>query len=155
MGTTLAAGTYWVDWQLSGSLGSGPWAPAVTLAGQTNAPGANAVQYVGSTSTWQAVVDTGSSAPQDFPFVVEGSAAQCASPTDIPWLTLSSTSGTTAAGGNVPVTVTFDSTGLANGGYAGNLCIASNDAATPLVVVPVSLTVDTPLPPAIFSDGFE
>mgnify|MGYP001278505983 CR=1 FL=1 len=155
VGTTLAAGTYWVDWQLSGSLGSGPWAPAVTLAGQTNAPGANAVQYVGSTSTWQAVVDTGSSAPQDFPFVVEGSAAQCASPTDIPWLTLSSTSGTTAAGGNVPVTVTFDSTGLANGGYAGNLCIASNDAATPLVVVPVSLTVDTPLPPAIFSDGFE
>ncbi|MCL4675532.1 MAG: hypothetical protein KJZ59_05805, partial [Pararhodobacter sp.] len=126
VGTTLAAGTYWVDWQLSGSLGSGPWAPAVTLAGQTNAPGANAVQYVGSTSTWQAVVDTGSSAPQDFPFVVEGSAAQCASPTDIPWLTLSSTSGTTAAGGNVPVTVTFDSTGLANGGYAGNLCIASN-----------------------------
>jgi len=153
--TSLAAGTYWVDWQLSGSLGSGPWAPAVTLSGQTGAPGANAMQYVGSTSTWQAVTDGGSGAAQDFPFVVEGSPAICSSPSDIPWLSLSATSGTTAAGGTTGVTVTFDSTGLANGSYSGNLCVTSNDAVTPLVVVPVSLTVDTPLPPAIFSDGFE
>ena len=166
VGTSLAAGTYWVDWQLSGSLASGPWAPAVTLVGQTNAPGANAMQYVGSSSTWQAAMDTGSSTQQDFPFVVEGTAGgvtppACSAPSDIPWLTVSPASGTTIAGGSSAVTVTFDATGLAVGSYAGNLCVTSNDPdagpgnGTALVVVPVSLTVDAPLPPEIFSDGFE
>ena len=57
--------------------------------------------------------------------------------------------------------MTFDATGLAVGSYAGNLCVTSNDPdagpgnGTALVVVPVSLTVDAPLPPEIFSDGFE
>ena len=54
-----------------------------------------------------------------------------------------------------------NATGLAAGSYAGNLCVTSNDPdagpgnGTALVVVPVSLTVDAPLPPEIFSDGFE
>jgi len=75
----------------------------------------------------------------------------CANPADVPWLSVSPTSGTTAAGASTPVTVTFDSTGLAVGTYNANLCVTSNDPdpgpgnGTELVVVPVSLTVTAPV----------
>lgn len=65
----------------------------------------------------------------------------CDSPADVPWLSASPTGGTTAAGGSSNVTVTFDSTGLALGDYTALLCITSNDPDTPLVEVPVTLTV--------------
>jgi uncharacterized membrane protein len=43
------------------------------------------------------------------------------------------------------VTVTFDSTGLTAGNtYTGTLCIESNDAANPVVTVPLTMTVETP-----------
>jgi subtilisin-like proprotein convertase family protein len=71
---------------------------------------------------------------------------------DLPWVSESSTSGTTAPFATTPVTVTFDSTGLTPGGiYVGSLCISSNDPDTPLVLVPLLLEVDS-LP---FNDGFE
>ncbi|MBN8727195.1 MAG: DUF11 domain-containing protein, partial [Xanthomonadales bacterium] len=60
---------------------------------------------------------------------------------DIPWLSVGPASGTTAPGSSTPVTVTFDSTGLAAGSYDGKLCVNSNDPANPTVEVPVSLTV--------------
>ena len=47
--------------------------------------------------------------------------------------------------------MTLDTTGLAAGVYEANLCIESDDADTPLVVVPVTLTADS-MP---FIDGFE
>ncbi|NCT66977.1 MAG: hypothetical protein GXC76_04940 [Rhodanobacteraceae bacterium] len=146
VGTTLPAGTYWLDWQLSGSLASGPWAPPVTIVGATGKPGANAMQYDGT--TWVAVTDGGSLAAQDFPFLIEGTAGggapACSNPSDIPWLSLSTTSGSNAGGTNTPVTVTFNATGVAAGSYSGKLCVNSNDAANPLVVVPVSFTVTPP-----------
>jgi hypothetical protein len=146
VGTTLPAGTYWLDWQLSGSLASGPWAPPVTIVGATGKPGANAMQYDGT--TWAAVTDGGSLAAQDFPFLIEGTAGggapACSNPSDIPWLSLSTTSGSNAGGTNTPVTVTFNATGVAAGSYSGRLCVNSNDAANPLVVVPVSFTVTPP-----------
>jgi len=80
-----------------------------------------------------------------------GGTAVCSNPADVPWLSVSPTSGTTAAGASTPVTVTFDSTGLAAGAYGANLCITSNDPdpgpgnGTDLVVVPVSLTVTGPV----------
>ncbi|OPZ41635.1 MAG: hypothetical protein BWY94_02359 [Actinobacteria bacterium ADurb.BinA094] len=75
----------------------------------------------------------------------------CPDPADVPWLSVSPASGTTTAGASTPVTVTFDSTGLAAGAYGANLCITSNDPdpgpgnGTDLVVVPVSLTVTAPV----------
>jgi hypothetical protein len=68
-------------------------------------------------------------------------AEDCASPSDIPWLSEVPTSGTTPGGGSTDVTVTFDSNGLAQGTYTGNLCVNSNDPDEPLVVVPVTLDV--------------
>lgn len=62
--TTLAPGTYWLDWRTGGSLGSGPWAPPVTIDGQT-ATG-NARQFDGT--TWSALTDVGA---QGLPFIIE------------------------------------------------------------------------------------
>ena len=67
----------------------------------------------------------------------------------MPWLSVAPTSGNTAAGGSTPVTVSFNSTGLAVGTYHATLCVNSNDPTTPLVEVPVSLTVQGGQPPNI------
>ncbi len=64
VGTTLAAGTYWIDFQLAGSLASGPWAPPISILGQTNT--GNALQQTVSTGVWAAVVD--GAFPQGMPF---------------------------------------------------------------------------------------
>lgn len=63
----------------------------------------------------------------------------------LPWLTASPLSGSTAAGGNSPVSVQFNSTGLTAGVYTGKVCLVSNDATDPVVLVPVTLTVQQPL----------
>ena len=62
-------------------------------------------------------------------------------PSDIPWATVDPISGTTVPGGSVPVDVTFDSTGLADGTYTADLCIESNDPDEPYVIVPLTLIV--------------
>jgi hypothetical protein len=70
-GVVLPPGTYWVDWQTGGTLGSGPWAPAITIAGSTAV--GNGLQY--NASTWAALIDTGTAAAQQgLPFQVIGSA---------------------------------------------------------------------------------
>ena len=51
----------------------------------------------------------------------------CSALADVPWLSEVPTSGTTAGGSSTPVTVTFDSTGLALGTYSANLCVSSDD----------------------------
>lgn len=65
----LPAGTYWLDWQLAGSLASGPWAPPITITGQ--AITGNGLQSV--TGTWGAALDGGTNTPaQGFPITIEG-----------------------------------------------------------------------------------
>ena len=88
--TNLPAGTYWLDWQTGGTLASGPWAPPVTILGQTAKPGANGLQFDPTASTWNALVDTGAAAQQDLPFVIEGAGATG------PSISLAKTVGTTA-----------------------------------------------------------
>jgi hypothetical protein len=75
----------------------------------------------------------------------------CATPADIPWLTLSDTSGSVTAHDAGTITATLDPTGLASGSYAATLCIASNDPAHPRLVVPVRLEVSD----RIFASGFD
>lgn len=75
----------------------------------------------------------------------------CATPADVPWLTLSETSGDVEAHDSSTITATFDPSGLASGGYAATLCIASNDPAHPRVVVPVRFDVGDRL----FASGFD
>jgi subtilisin-like proprotein convertase family protein len=134
-GLVLTEGTYWVEWQTAGSLASGPWAPPITINGQTTT--GNALQNLAG--TWGAAIDVG---PQGFPFLVSGSSG-CSS--DIPWLSVSPDNGTTALFDTSDVNVVFDSTGLATGTYTGTLCVSSNDLDEPLVTVPVTLSVVVPV----------
>ena len=69
-GTTLAAGTYWIDWVTEGTLTSGPWAPPITINGQTTT--GNALQHTEASGTWANVMDAGTSAQQGFPFLIYG-----------------------------------------------------------------------------------
>jgi bacillolysin len=74
--------------------------------------------------------------------------AACDTLSDLPWLSVDPTSGTTEGSQSSEVDVTFDSTGLAPGSYSGTLCVASNDPIRPVVPVPVALEVTEPAPTA-------
>ncbi len=66
----LGPGTYWVAWMTSGNLSSGPWAPPVTINGQTTT--GNALQSLDAGATYAALTDTGTLTPQGLPFLVQG-----------------------------------------------------------------------------------
>jgi len=68
----LQPGTYWIDWQASGTLSSGPWAVPVTIPGQQGAAGANARWYDGAAATWINLDDGGNGVRQDLAFIVRG-----------------------------------------------------------------------------------
>ncbi|MCB0254953.1 MAG: choice-of-anchor J domain-containing protein, partial [Anaerolineae bacterium] len=137
---SLLQGGYPDDWAqytitlsgLPGGMADGrvAWRYFVTDAGPT---GANS-NYIG--------IDTVE--------YVAGMAEPCTALADIPWLSVSPSNGSNGGGTNTNVTATFDSTGLADGVYTGNLCITSNDPdagpgnGTDLVIVPVTLTVRPP-----------
>jgi hypothetical protein len=57
------------------------------------------------------------------------------------WLTVSPSSGTVSSQGTIPITVTFNSEGLAEGDYYANLKISSNDPDEPMVTIPCTLHV--------------
>ena len=92
--TTLPPGTYWVDYQFAGSLGSGPWAPPVTAAPVAG----NAVQYNGA--DWVPAMDN--AIQRRLPFKVLGDPDTS--------VTASSVTGTTAT-----FTFTGAPAGLATG----------------------------------------
>jgi hypothetical protein len=54
---------------------------------------------------------------------------------------VSTSDGTTPAGGSTEITVIADSTGLKAGVHEANLCVSSNDPDRPLAGIPVKLTV--------------
>lgn len=93
--TYLAPGTYWVDIQISGSLASGPFVPPVTILGQPGKPGANALQFNGS--SWLNMTDGGNGVKQDAPFLIDGDACNLTVPSGI-------TVGTAAPACNATVT---------------------------------------------------
>ncbi|NBB91967.1 MAG: S8 family serine peptidase, partial [Gammaproteobacteria bacterium] len=68
----------------------------------------------------------------------------CTSPSDVSWLSYSSTSGSVAAGGSEDVDVILDSTGLNPGTYEASVCVNSNDPENGVVAVPVTLEATAP-----------
>jgi len=134
-GVSLPAGTYWIEWMSNGNVTySGPWVPPISHLGQTIT--GNAMQYLGGSSAWQPALD--GSNQQGMPFIIEGSVISLP---DIPWLSESSITGTTPAGGCSPLDVNFDSTGLAFGDYSGGIQINHTDFMHPSIILPVTLTV--------------
>jgi Zn-dependent metalloprotease len=67
--------------------------------------------------------------------------ADCACDPDAPWMSVDTTSGTVEPGGSMEVTVTFDTTGMADGDYYGNIKITCNDPDEGCVIVPMILHV--------------
>ncbi len=70
VGVTLLPGTYWLDWQSSGSSGSGPWAPPLSILGQTTT--GNGLQSADSGVTYTPLTDAGTATLQGLPFVMYG-----------------------------------------------------------------------------------
>ena len=60
---------------------------------------------------------------------------------DCPWLSVSPTSGSVQPGNSATITVTIDTTGLAEGDYSAEIVIASNDPDENPLTVPVTLHV--------------
>ena len=65
----------------------------------------------------------------------------CGSPDDVPWLSTSPSSGSTASASSTDVDVVFDSAGLMPDTYTANLCLSSNDPNNALIPIPVTLDV--------------
>lgn len=81
----LTAGTYWIEWRFQNAASGALFFPTVTEEGTRGVPGANARQFVGSTSTWQDAIDDGNptSSPdvvQAFPFKLVGARSQGGNP---------------------------------------------------------------------------
>jgi hypothetical protein len=66
----LGPGVYWLDWQTDGTLASGPWAPPITILGQTTT--GNALQSLDYGVTYSPALDTGTSTQQGLPFRIFG-----------------------------------------------------------------------------------
>ncbi|MFZ1241120.1 MAG: PPC domain-containing protein [Anaerolineae bacterium] len=103
-GFFLAPGTYWLDWQTHGALTSGPYAPPVTLDGQTTT--GNGRQYF--QGDWSLALDGGAHTPQGFPFKIYGSLG--ATPTWTPTVAPTPTATATATPTAVVPTPTRTST---------------------------------------------
>jgi hypothetical protein len=79
------------------------------------------------------------------------SGTTCAPPGDVPWLSVSPSSGNVPPGGAQELTAQMDASELTIGTYHANVCVGSNDPVRPLLTVPVTLTVTgagTPTPTA-------
>ncbi len=76
------------------------------------------------------------------------------------WLSADPTEGSLPPGASIDVAVTFDAAGLNGGDYSADVNVASNDPATPEVIVPASLHVtgapdiDVPTDPLIYGEVF-
>ncbi len=73
--------------------------------------------------------------------LVENAPQICDVAGDVPWLSEDPDSGTNAGGESSLVDVGFDATGLGTGVYTATLCLASNDAITPIIPIPITMTV--------------
>jgi hypothetical protein len=137
----LAPGTYWLtvypDYNVTGAGGARwNWYQAAQVGAQTQLV-SPVVFAVGSWTSLGALGVTFF----DTAFRIEGTPGQQCDPGDIPWLSLPETTGTIEGGESEAVPVVFDSTGLADGTYTGQLCITTNDPAEPVHFVDVELTV--------------
>lgn len=98
----------------------------------------------GGTLTWQ-IAEAEAAA--------RGDAGGCDNPTEVPWLSITPTSGSATPIAPSIVTVTIDPATLGPGEYSALLCVSSNDPEHSAVEVPVNITVA--LPPEIFANSFE
>lgn len=140
----LSTGTYWLSVQAQTFATSSVVWGWTERTEQTLSPSAwrNPNGGLGTPCTaWGARAGTCNVGTQpDLTFQLLGTASNCV-PSDLSWASLSPLSGITPAASTDIVTVSLDSTGLANGNYQGQLCTISNDPLTPFLNIPLELTV--------------
>ncbi len=135
VGITLPPGTYWLDWMTDGSAGSGPWAPPISILGQTTT--GNALQWIDS---WSTLLDSGTNTAQGFPFIIDGYSGV------VPWLSEDPITGTIGASVNTIIDITFNASVPEvdqPGDYLVTLLI-TNDTPYGTPTVPVTMTVIAP-----------
>ena len=72
IGQFFPEGTYWVDYQFTGSGGSGPWVPPVTITGQLDTGNALQINNNAATPTFDPITDDGSAALLGMPILIRG-----------------------------------------------------------------------------------
>ena len=127
--------------------------PVGAVAGISPTSFAFAIDAGDTTSDTLIVSNTGD-ATTTLNYTVAESTDDCATTSDVSWLSASPAGGAITGGSSAPVTVGVDATALAGGAYSAALCIGTDDPLHPQFVVPVELTV-TEAPDAIFADGFD
>ncbi|HET7711329.1 MAG TPA: M36 family metallopeptidase [Thermoanaerobaculia bacterium] len=129
----------------SGSVTDGTQAfdvPASCQAGIAVDPPSLAASQLANTTSSQALKIQNGTLGGDgtLNWTITETATVCSAPSDLSWLSISATSGSTAPGSHSSVTVTFDSAGLPTPATrSGRLCISSNDPVRPVVEIPVTL----------------
>lgn len=77
-------------------------------------------------------------------FSVASAGGGCATPADIPWLSIAGGSGSVAPNDEAELAFTIDTSGMTHGEHEAFVCIDSNDPVEPQVWVPVFVTVTDP-----------
>jgi len=132
-GLFLPAGTYWVDWQINGTLASGPWGPPISILGETTT--GNARQSIAG--AWSALLDTGTNTPQGLPFIIEGGGGDV-------WASADPDSGMVPAGETMTFDVIFDATALLQEGtYTAELSFSGDFENSP-PVMPLTMHLSCP-----------
>lgn len=139
----LPAGTYWLTVfpTYTNALAAGNrwnWSQGVPAGAQTHLIDPGNLFGAGATA-WTSLSALGI-AWTDTAFRLTGSVGSCGAP----WLSMAPTSGTVAPSASQTVVVSMDPASLAPGTHNAVLCIASNDAATPIAVLPVTFNVAAP-----------
>jgi hypothetical protein len=146
--TPLAGGTEHF-WRITaGNLcGSGPVSTTFSFTTQDLAPDVGV-----SPSSFNVVLEPGTSTDEILTISNNGTAelewtlfsdldGTCASANSIPWLLVLDDEGATPPSAVTNVIVTFSVPVPTEGAYTGSLCLASNDSDTPLINIPLTLTV--------------
>lgn len=132
----LPAGTYWLEYGLTGSTASGPFCPPNTTVSAAN----NALQFNVGTPGWAAVTDTGGARPLDLPFVIEGVLPQ-------PNITPTTPAGPVALGSFAPggaVSRAFTFSNAAGAGSSGTVACTLTGAPAGLTLAPAGAQTIAP-----------
>ena len=152
MGLNIASGSVYIGLEWDATALSGLF----LASDETSA--ANAGGYFYASGAWNPIIDDNVDYKSMFIRAIEVTTGTpgsgCGSPTAVSWLSAAPLSGVLNGPGSVAVTVTANAAGMMPGTYSALVCVNTNDPGSPRFDIPVTFVV-TPLPPAIFSDGFE
>jgi Zinc carboxypeptidase len=82
---------------------------------------------------------------EDLNWTIAEAESDCSAQSDLGWVAVDDTSGSTRSSSSTSVDITFDATGLtAPDVHTGLLCLSSNDPGAPVIEVPLTLQVRYP-----------